>query len=140
MMVVSDTPKIIVNDINIIYKPKPKKVYKSNLKLSPLSNIPERVHGKRRHHHKHKKTDEYWDLNLNKNRITKSQNFESISFEEIENDFKNLKARTERIQFENELLKILENSTKDTSFEEEKKNKKIERPKNILYKNMSEYM
>lgn len=140
MMVVSDTPKIIVNDINIIYKPKPKKVYKSNLKLSPISNIPERVHGKRRHHHKNKKTDEYWDLNLNKNRITKSQNFESISFEEIENDFKNLKARTERIQFENELLKILENSTKDTSFEEEKKNKKIERPKNILYKNMSEYM
>ena len=141
MMVVSDTPKIIVNDINIIYKPKPKKVYKSNLKLSPLSNIPERFHGKRRHHHKNKKTDEYWDLNLNKNRITKSQNFESISFEEIENDFKNLKARTERIQFENELLKILENSTKDTSFEEEeKKNKKIERPKNILYKNMSEYM
>jgi hypothetical protein len=29
----------------------------------------------------------------------------------------------------------LQNSTKDTSFEEERKNKIVERPKNIFYKN-----
>ena len=75
------------------------------------------------------------NLNLKKN-VTKSQNFDLISFEEIENDFKELKVQSERIQVENELLKLLENSTKDTSFdEEEKKSKKIARPKNIYYKN-----
>ena len=59
-----------------------------------------------------------------------------ISFEEIENDFKKLKARSEIVEVENELLKLLENSTKDTSFDEdERKNKVIERPKNIFYKN-----
>ena len=71
------------------------------------------------------KKTENWDLNLNKNGISKSQNFESISIEEIENDFKKLKARSEIFDVENELLKLLENSTNDTSFnEDERKNKK----------------
>ena len=85
---------------------------------------------------KHKKRRENWNLNLKRKGNTKSQNFDLISFEEIENDFKKLKARSEIVEVENELLKLLENSTKDTSFDEdERKNKVIERPKNIFYKN-----
>ncbi len=137
MMVLSDEPKLIINDINIIYKPKPKKVYKSNFELSPKSNFTShqesKKHGKK---HKNRKKHENLNLNLKKNGITKSQNFELISFEEIENDFKELKARSEMDQVENELLKLLENSTNDTSFdEEEKKKKAIKRPKNLLYNN-----
>ena len=137
MMVVSEEPKLIVEDI--IYKPKPKNIYKLKLQLHSLSNYTKSTHAKTKHHLKYKKHDEKRNLNLKKNRITKSQNFDLISFEEIENDFKELKARTERKEIENELLEILENSTKDTSFDEkERKNeknkiKKVERPKNILY-------
>ena len=134
-MVVSNEPKFIICETNIIYKPKPKKLYKSNLKLSPLNNLAKSSNENQAHARKIKKKRENLNLNLKKN-VTKSQNFDLISFEEIENDFKELKVQSERIQVENELLKLLENSTKDTSFdEEEKKSKKIARPKNIYYKN-----
>lgn len=134
-MVVSNEPKFIICETDIIYKPKPKKLYKSNLKLSPLNNLAKSSNENQAHARKIKKKRENLNLNLKKN-VTKSQNFDLISFEEIENDFKELKVQSERIQVENELLKLLENSTKDTSFdEEEKKSKKIARPKNIYYKN-----
>ena len=136
-MVVSNESELIVNDINIIYKPKPKKVYKSNFELSPksitISNQDTKTHGKK---HKNRKKHENLNLNLKKNGMTKSQNFDLISFEEIENDFKLLKAKSEMVQVQNELLKLLENSTNDTSFDEEEKKKKvIKRPKNLLYNN-----
>ena len=129
-MVVSNEPKSIICEADIIYKPKPKKLYKSNLKLSPLNNLARRSNENQKHARKNKKKRENWNLNLKKD-IAKSQNFELISFEEIENDFKELKTLSERVQVENELLILLENSTKDTSFEEEKKNKRIARPQKI---------
>ena len=123
----SNEPKFIVSDINIIYKPKPKRLYKTNLKLAPHSHV------NKIKKQKHKKSSENFDLNLKKQGSAKSQNIDLISFEEIENDFKMLKAKSEIFEVENELLKLLENSTKDSSFnEEESKNKKIERPKNIF--------
>ena len=135
MMVVSNEPQLVICETNIIYKPKPKKVYKSNLKLSPLNNLAGIAKENKTHLRKHKKKREHFKLNL-KNDITKSHNFDLITFEEIENDFKILKAQSERVQVENELLKLLENSTKDTSFDEdERKNQKIKRPKNICYEN-----
>ena len=129
-MVVSNEPKLIICETDIIYKPKPKKLYKSNLKLAPLNNLARRSNENQKHARKNKKKRENWNLNLKKD-ITKSQNFELISFEEIENDFKELKTLSERVQVENELLILLENSTKDTSFEEEKKSKRIARPQKI---------
>ena len=138
MMVVSEEPKLIVSDINIIYKPKPKRAYKSNSKSSPFSHFNRKDFRKeKKQKHKLKKKKENWNLNLDKNGISKSQNFDSISIEEIENDFKKLKARSEIFEVENELLNLLENSTNDTSFnEDERKNKVVERPKNIFYKNL----
>ncbi len=60
-----------------------------------------------------------------------------ISIEEKENDFKKIKARIEIFEVENELLKLWENSTNDTSInDDERKNKVIERPKNIVDKNV----
>ena len=136
MIVAKNEPKLVICEANIIYKPKPKKIYKSNLKLSPINHFSKNSHENKNHFRKNKKKKENWNLNLKKEGIAKSQKFELISFEEIENDFKELKAQSERVKVENELLKLLENSTKDTSFdEEEEKNKKIKRPKNINYKN-----
>ena len=130
-----DEPKLIVSEINIIYKPKPKRLFKANKKLSTLIHLTAKTHENKSHKQKIKKRRENWNLNLTKNGIAKSQNFDLISLEEIENDFKELKAKSEIFEVENELLKLLQNSTKDTSFEEERKNKIIERPKNIFYKN-----
>ena len=123
--------KYIISDINIIYRPKPKRICKTNLKLSTLS------HGNKTKKQKLKKSgNNNNDLKLNKKSIVKSQNFDLISFEEIEKDFKLLKAKSEIFEVENELLKLLEKTTKDTSFDvQERRNKMIERPKNIFYKN-----
>ena len=135
-MVVSNEPKLLVSDINIIYKPKPRKVFISNFELSSKSNFttnhPEnKMHNRK---HKHRKKHENW--NLKKNGITKGQNFDLISLDEIEKDFKELKARREILQVQKELLKLLENSSNYTRFgEEEKKKQVIKRPKNLLYKN-----
>ena len=138
MMVLSEEPKLIVSDINIIYKPKPRRAYKSNTQPSSVSNfINLNLKNEKKPKNTMKKKTDNLNLNLNKNGISKSQNFESISIEEIENDFNKLKARSEIFDVENELLKLLENSTNDTSFnEDEKKDKVIERPKNIFYKNL----
>ena len=137
MMVLSEEPKMIVSDINIIYKPKPKRAYKSNLQSSPVAHFKNiNLRNGKKLKNKIKKKKDNW-INLNKNGISKSQNFESISIEEIENDFKKLKARSEIFEVENELVKLLENSTNDTSFnDDEIKNKVIERPKNIIDKNL----
>ena len=118
-------------DTSLIYKPKPKKLYKSNLKISPINNLVKSTKENQHHIRRIKKKRENLNLNLKKENA-KSQNFDSISLEEIENDFKNLKAQSERVQVENELLILLENSTKDTSFEEEKKSKRIARPQKIF--------
>ena len=138
MMVLSEEPKLIVSDINIIYKPKPRRAYKSNTQQTPVFHFKNfNLSNEKSAKNKMEKKTENWDLNLNKNGISKSQNFESISIEEIENDFKKLKARSEIFEVENELLKLLENSTNDTSFsEDERKSKLIDRPKNIFYKNL----
>ena len=136
MIVVSNEPKLIISETNIIYKPKPKKVFDEKKNNSQFNYFTSKTHGNRMNNQKHKKRREIWNLNLKRKGNTKSQNFDLISFEEIENDFKKLKARSEIVEVENELLKLLENSTKDTSFDEdERKSKVIERPKNIFYKN-----
>ena len=136
MIVVSNEPKLIISETNIIYKPKAKKVYNEKQNNSQFNHFTSKTHENRMNNQKHKKRRENWNLNLKRQGNTKSQNFDLISFEEIENDFKKLKARSEIVEVENELLKLLENSTKDTSFDEdERKSKVIERPKNIFYKN-----
>jgi len=136
MIVVSNEPKLIISETNIIYRPKPKKVYNEKFNNLQNNHFTSKTHENRMINQRHKKRRENWNLNLKSKGNTKSQNFDLISFEEIENDFKKLKARSEIVEVENELLKLLENSTKDTSFDEdERKSKVIERPKNIFYKN-----
>ena len=121
MMVLSEEPKLVVSDINVIYKPKPKRAYKPNTKSSPLTYF-NRKGSRKENRQKHKPTKKgNMEINMKKDWISKSQNFELISFEEIENDFKKLKASSEIFEVENELLNLLENSTNDSSFIEEEK-------------------
>ena len=110
-------------DSPILYRPKPKRLcisynqvinknsHKKHFALSPTANEP-------------------------KNKKPKL-NFDEISLKEIERDFKVLKARSEIIEVENELLSLLRNSTKENSLEEDlKDNIKIKRPKNPFLKNL----
>lgn len=62
--------------------------------------------------------------------------FEMISLEEMEKDFIALKARSEEIKVENELMNIMRNTTKDTSLNDEYKEWKERRMScNPYYKN-----
>ena len=136
MMVLSEKPKIIISKANIIYKPKPKKVYKSKPNYS-LFHFPSNSC----HVLKEKKIPKNLDLNLTKK--TRSEKFDvnRISLEEMEKDFKRLKTKREITTVERELKQIMEDSTKDTSIDDKNNNTKkvkVKRPKNekyILYKN-----
>ena len=135
MIVISDKPKLIISKTNIIYKPKPKKIYKSsqNFSLFHLPNNSYQLCPK-------KKISKKIDLNLKKTKSEKLKfDMESVSLEEMEKDFNRLKAKREITTVERELKQILEDSTKEKSSEDNKKKVKgIKRPKNIkyiLYKN-----
>ena len=137
MFVLSDKSKLIISKTNIIYKPKPKKIYKSkpNYSLNFYPNKSFQLNQKRKNQKK-------LDLNLKNNAKSEKFDVESISLEEMEKDFKRLKAKREISKVEEELKQIMEESTKDKSREKnsnkKKKNKGIKRPKNVkyvLYKN-----
>ena len=96
--------KVIYCEVKNIYKPKPKRLFKINdcfkghSKFKPgqkrIPNYNKDIHQKK-----------IWGNN-NKNKLNK-RSLESISLEEIENDFKLFKAKSEAIKVENELMKIL---------------------------------
>ena len=83
----SNEPKFIVSDINIIYKPKPKRLYKTNLKLAPHSHV------NKIKKQKHKKSSENFDLNLKKQGSAKSQNIDLMSFKKLKMILKFLKQK-----------------------------------------------
>ena len=139
MIVLSDKPKLIISKTNIIYKPKPKKLYKSTQNLS-LFHLPNSCY----HLYPNKKIPKKIDLNLKKTQSAQLKvDVNSISLEEMEKDFNRLKAKREITTVERELKQIMEeDSTKDKSIEEKNNKKKkvkgIKRPKNakyIFYKN-----
>ena len=134
MFVLSDKSKLIISKTNIIFKPKPKKIYKSkpNYSLNFYPNKSFQFNQKRKNQKK-------LDLNLQKNAKSEKFDMESISLEEMEKDFKRLRAKREITKVEKELKQIMEESTKDNSGENKKKKYRgIKRPKNVkyvLYKN-----
>ena len=124
----------------ILYRPKPKKLciahnivkdknsYKKHFPLSPNSNSNFNLKNMKNKNHINKyckkKKNSKFDIN-------------KISLEEIETDFNFLKARSEVIEVENELLSLLRNSTKENSMEDDTKDTiKIKRPKNPFLQNL----
>ena len=95
--------KIISCEIKKIHKPKPKKLYKINDCFKGNSNYNS---GKRKIPNYKKDLYNKRCFEHNKNKINKLD-FESITLEEIENDFMKIKAKSEALKVENELLKIL---------------------------------
>ncbi len=97
--------KVIYCEVKNIYKPKPKRLFKINdcfkghSKFKPgqkrIPNYNKDIHQKK-----------IWGNN-NKNKLKNKYDFESISLEEIENDFEIFKAKSEALKVENELMKIL---------------------------------
>ncbi len=113
-----------------IYKPKPKKLcishnaatskksYRKHFLLSPTSSSISKI---------------------NKNKKDCKLDIDDISLEEMESDFNVLRARSEIIEVENELLSLLRNSTKDNSLEDDYRDKdtiKIKRPKRPFLENL----
>ena len=130
MIVISDKPKLIISKTNIIYKPKPKKIYKSsqNFSLFHLPNNSYQLCPK-------KKIPKKIDLNLKKTKSEKLKfDMESVSLEEMEKDFNRLKAKREITTVERELKQILEDSTKEKSSEDNKKKVKKRRRKSLKKK------
>jgi hypothetical protein len=119
-----------------IYRPKPKKLCASH-------NI---FHSKKSHNKKfalspatntNLNLNKHKSKNVNKTKKKDKLDFDKISLEEIERDFSKLKARSEIIEVENELLSLLRNSTKENSLEDENKDIiKIKRPKNPFLENI----
>ncbi len=121
---IPESEKVVENHNSpIIYRPKPKRLC---ISYNQVKN--------KKSHKKH------FALSPTTNEQKKKKaklNFDEISLKEIESDFKVLKARSEIIEVENELLSLLRNSTKENSIEDDlKDNIKIKRPKNPFLKNL----
>ena len=100
----SKNEKIISCEVKIIHRPKPKKLFKINDCFKGYSKHvtgPRKIPNYNNDIHKKKGTE-----HNHKNKSNKID-FDSISLEEIENDFMTFKAKSEMLQVENELLKIL---------------------------------
>ena len=95
--------KIISCEVKIIHRPKPKKLFKNDCFKGYSKNVngPRKIPNYNYDIHKKKGTE-----HNHKNKSNKID-FDSISLEEIEKDFMTFKAKSEVLQVENELLKIL---------------------------------
>ena len=106
----SKAEKEIYCEVKSIHKPKPKKNFKINDCFkghSRCAHGPKKIPNYNNDFYR-KKANEY----NNKNKINK-MDFDSISMEEIENDFLEFKAKEEELKAENELFKLLNNPLKD---------------------------
>ena len=104
----SNNPVLIICDVPVIHRPKPKRIHKmqynmshnnngllNNRRLNPGKNS-------RKNHHENKINK----LN-NKTSGKISFNLDLISLEEIENDFNEFKSKNEEIEVQKELLNLL---------------------------------
>mgnify|MGYP006873237256 CR=1 FL=1 len=99
----SKDEKIIFCEVKKIHNPKPRRIYKINNCFKGSSKYP---FGGRKlpiyNYENKKKGNEF-----NHKNKQKKYNFDEISLEEIENDFMAIKAKSEILKVENELLEIL---------------------------------
>ena len=120
-MIVSDGPKLIICEPVIVYKPKPKRIHNINSLNLNISK---------------KNKSEYLGLKFNKKKSAINTNFDSITFKEIEEDFKRLKSKSEIFEVENELIELIETSTNDRNFKRALQGKnRIKRPTNFVIDN-----
>ena len=119
----TENGKVIYCEVKKIYKPKPKRLFKINDCFKGQSKF---MPGQRRIQNYNKDIyQKKFGGNNHKNKIKKFD-FESISLEEIENDFNTFKAKSEALKVENELLKIL----LEPSYKEKHNNNKTKRKSN----------
>ena len=143
----SNDPLLIFSEVPKIYKPKPKLLVITPINLSNWKYV--RINGhpcktpvtktkylnnpRKKHHTNTAKSN----MTNKKDEAEDKFDFDLISFEEIENDFNNFKARSEILKAENELISLMRrNSTKDSLNEDN--NKSIERAKNPFFNNCDE--
>lgn len=152
----TDEPKYIISEDPIIFRPTAKKITPINPKdkYSSISSNnwfdepPCRTPVIKPFPKKLKKKNKKLETNLEieflkKTKEAKSNDagFDMVSLEEIENDFKAIKSRSEARKVENELMKLMRNSTKATTIDDEEYRtlEKLERPRNPYYYNLEHY-
>ena len=128
--------KIICCDIKKIHQPKPKKLHVANNYLKNHSNYIELPcktpnHKNNKFFQEYKFHKEFFDSNENL-KGSRHSDLESISLEEIENDFTIIKARNEKCKVEKELLNLIKGNSEKLN-EDCKENPR--RPENPFYKN-----
>ena len=100
----SKNEKIICCEVKKIHKPKPKKMFKINDCFKGYNKY---SYGQRKKPNYNNDINKRKSIdNFNKKKSNKLD-FESISLEEIENDFMSFKAKSEALKVEKELLQIL---------------------------------
>ena len=126
--------KVICCDIKKIHQPKPKKINVANNHPKNHSNYiglktPNNKNSNFFQEYKFNK--EFFEVN-DKLKGSRHSDLDSISLEEIENDFTIIKARNERNKVENELLNLIKGN-RESLKEDFKENPR--RPENPFYKN-----
>ena len=144
----SNEPLLILSEAPKIYKPKPKRLLITSINVSNWNHVKINGHPCKTPVTKTKYLNNlcknHHDKNTAKSNLVKKNNekedkfdFDLISFEEIEKDFNNFKARSEILKVEKELISLMRrNSTKDSLDEDDNKN--IERAKNPFFNNYDE--
>ena len=133
----STEPLLIICAEPKIHKPKPKRINKkSNIfQYNKKSNNYNRHlnHRPQRNNYEQKKNKNY--LHEDKNEMC--FNLDLISLEEIENDFKLIKSKSEEIEVQRELINLMKRASDESYRNESYKNfQRIKRPQNPFCKNI----
>ena len=135
-------PLLIICKETKIHKPKPRRINKkSNIvqynNRGIYMNRQQKQRYQRIDNHEHKKLNKLQNY-INEEKGKKhSFNLDLISFEEIENDFKDFKSKSEDIQVQKELIQLIRKAENESCRNECYENfKKIKRPQNPFCKNI----
>ena len=140
-------PILIVSSNPKIFRPKPKRVTKKcNLyqynKKCTYNKIPKQKNIRKDFNHDNKKNYIIKNYLFEEKNKVHSFNLDFISLEEMENDFKEFKSKSEELEVQNELINLMFNADNEfccDNYKNIKKKEKIERPKKPSCKLINNY-
>ena len=136
-------PILIVSSNPKIFRPKPKRMNKkSNIyqynKKCTYNKLPKQKNIRKDFNYEHKKNYIKNFVFEEKNKVN-SFNLDFISLEEIENDFKEFKSKSEELEVQKELINLMFEPDNEFKSGNYKKYEKIERPQKPFCKIINNY-
>ena len=134
-------PLLIICAEPKIYKPKPRRI---NKKINFLQyNKKTNIYNRNINHRASRINNYEQNKNKNKNNLSGNKNeklsfnLDLISLEEIENDFKEFKSKSEEIEVQRELINLMKRTNDESCINDNYINfQKIKRPQNPFSKNI----